>query len=123
MSATKPEIIATDIPAISPFVLEMLAEYAEKTGINLESASEQMFRLIPESLSQKQGYQLLEMLSDALAKQRAKRHMHHCVECGDTIACSRKACTVKEDMCHGCREGTALSQKQLYLQSQGNVVL
>lgn len=107
MSATKPEqdVYSFDSEPISPEFVETLREYAGKTGIDLVGASEQAFRLIPESLSKQQGFILLEMLLRAYAEQRAKRHRHWCVECGDSIPCTRPGCIESEGMCWPCRKG------------------
>jgi hypothetical protein len=88
------------------FRLETLEQEAGKANINLNSASEQMFRVSPHQLNNSQAQQLLAMLCEASAKLRKPVHSHRCVECGGTIPCFEQgACTTTEGECRSCHEG------------------
>src|ERR1051325_9063342 len=65
--------------------LETLQREANKANLNLNSASEQMFRVSPECLNNEQATQLFQMLFEAAVKLVKPRHRHYCVECGGII--------------------------------------
>lgn len=70
------------------------------------AASEQMFRVSPDGLTHQQGNELFALLFEtAITNKKHERH-HPCVECGDSISCSKPGCTESEGECRACREGT-----------------
>src|SRR5258706_14282054 len=66
---------------------QTLEQEAGKANINLNSASEQMFRVSPEALTNTQAQQLLAMFCEAIAITIPPRHAHRCVECGNLMIC------------------------------------
>jgi hypothetical protein len=99
MSATQTQTIEDKAKAAS---LKLLQSYAETAGLNLDSCSEQMFRVPPEDLSKPQRLELLRMLLKAQPKPES--HDHACVLCGMAIRCERTGCDNPERLCYSCKE-------------------
>jgi hypothetical protein len=76
--------------------LERLAGAARIAGLDLNSASEQMFRVSPECLDEAQRRCLRAMFYEAYTA----LHRHFCGECGAPINCDVKDCTETEGYDH-----------------------
>jgi hypothetical protein len=107
MSATQPvkQTFFFDNEPVTKDNLEILELYAKKSGINLNSASEQMFRVSPECLTKGQYSELFKMLFEAAIAKRQPQHAHRCFQCGGSIACSKPDCGETEGECRNCHEG------------------
>jgi hypothetical protein len=99
MSATQTQTTEDKAKAAS---LKFLQSYAGTAGLDLNSCSEQMFRVWPEDLSKEQRLDLLRMLLKAQPKPES--HEHPCVECGDSIRCDQTGCNSPERLCYSCKE-------------------
>src|SRR5689334_2305706 len=83
--------------------LRLLQSFADETGIDLNTASEQMFRVSPDYLTKPQRLELLRMLLKNVNLLEGTDHRHHCVECGESMHCFEgKDCTTTEDECRAC---------------------
>lgn len=80
--------------------LEILDRNARQAGIDLNAASEQMFRCSPDYLTESQRIELLTMLCRAAREVTEKKHKHFCFECGTPISCDVKDCTETEGYDH-----------------------
>ena len=85
--------------------LELLASKARYAGVDLNSASEQMFRVSPDCLTDDQRLDLLSLLCRAAREKDAKAHYHFCVECGEAKDCEKTDCEDNETICYRCNEG------------------
>ena len=95
--------------------LETLQTEAGKANLNLNSASEQMFRVSADHLNNTQATELHIMLCEAVAKTIKPRHVHYCVECGDSMVCFEPpGCTETEDECRSCHEGFGRGEWNAY---------
>lgn len=116
MSKTQ-EAIAYDGWRLTPIHEEELAQikvYADRAGLDMDTASEQMFRVPASELTFQQGQRLSTMMMDAaiqkeLAEYRAQHH-HRCFECEGRIECYRKVCAETTGHCGACREGMSRNQ-------------
>jgi hypothetical protein len=77
-------------------VLERLAGAARIAGLDLNTSSEQMFRVSPECLDEAQRAILRAMFYEAYEG----KHKHFCGECGSPINCDVTGCTVLEGYDH-----------------------
>jgi hypothetical protein len=85
---------------------QALDQEASKANLDLNTASEQMFRVSPECLNNTQAQQLLIMLCKESAKLRKPVHCHYCVECNGNIPCFEpEGCEETEGECRTCHEG------------------
>ena len=106
------ETIAYDDWRLEPIHEEELAQiksYADRAGLDLDAASEQIFRVPASELTFQQGQQLANVLRDAaiqkeLAERRAQHH-HRCFECSGRVECYRTECAETTGHCGACREG------------------
>lgn len=116
MSAPQPvkQTFFFDNEPITPADLEILKLYSQKSAINLNSASEQMFRVPPEGLTRKQGNVLFGVLFEAAIKNHKPKHAHRCVECGNSITCSQPGCTETEGECRKCKDGIFLDGRYFW---------
>jgi hypothetical protein len=80
--------------------LESLDRNARQAGIDLNSASEQMFRVSPDCLTENQSLALLTMLCRSAREVTEKKHKHFCGECGEPIRCDVTGCTETEGYDH-----------------------
>ena len=89
--------------------LAKIQEYATRAGLDMDAASEQMFRVSASGLTFVQGQQLCSMMLDAavkkeLAEYRAQHH-HRCFECDGRVECYKTDCAETTGQCGPCREG------------------
>jgi hypothetical protein len=94
--------------------LAKIKSYADRAGLDMDAASEQMFRVPASDLTFQQGQQLARMMMDAaiqkeLAAYRAQHH-HRCFECGGRVECYRTECAETTGQCGACREGLSGNQ-------------
>jgi hypothetical protein len=102
MSAPKPQ---TEDKAKAES-LKFLQSFADDAGLDLNSCSEQMFRVSPDYLTKEQRLELLRMILKNVNLLEGANHTHRCVECGDSMPCyDGKDCTTTEDECRACHEG------------------
>ena len=116
MSATQPskQTFAFENEPITAADLEILSLYSQKSGLNLNSASEQMFRVSPDCLTRGQGNELFKMLFEAAIQKKQPVHSHHCVECGNSISCSKPHCAETEGECANCHNGIFLDGRYFW---------
>jgi hypothetical protein len=69
--------------------MERLEMDARRAGLDLNTASEQMFRVSPEFLTDEQKTILRGMFYEAYQA----KHKHHCELCGSAISCDIPNCT------------------------------
>jgi hypothetical protein len=94
---------------------QSLEQEASKANLNLNSASEQMFRVSPEALNNIQARQLLSLLCEVQRQNAKPVHAHRCVECGGSVPCFEpEGCTETEDECRACHEGMRPSEYNAY---------
>ena len=116
MSATQPVIQSFffDKEPVSKEELEIINLYAKKSGINLNSANEQKFRVSPESLTKGQSSELFQMLFEAAIAKQQPQHAPRCVECGDSISCNKPNCEETEGECRKCHDGVFLDGRYFW---------
>jgi hypothetical protein len=75
---------------------ESLERDARRASLDLNTASEQMFRVSPECLDDAQR----RILKDMFYQAYLKKHKHFCIACGAPIRCDVEGCTEKEGYDH-----------------------
>ena len=99
---------------IGEIELAQIKSYADRAGLDMDAASEQMFRVPASDLKFQQGQQLSTMMMNAaiqkeLAEYRAQHH-HRCFECSGRVECYRTECAETTGHCGACREGMSRNQ-------------
>lgn len=69
--------------------IDSLERDARRGGLDLNTSSEQMFRVSPDCLTDEQ----IEILRGMFEQAYQKKHKHHCELCGAVIRCDVKDCT------------------------------
>src|SRR5689334_21630188 len=100
MSATQTQPTPDKTKADS---LRLLQSFADTANLDLNTCSEQMFRVSPDYLTKPQRLELLRMLLKAQPK--TERHYHPCFDCGESVGCERTDCDRTEGQCRPCHEG------------------
>jgi hypothetical protein len=98
--------------------LEILERNARIAGIDLNAASEQMFRTSPDCLNETERCELLLLLCKAAREVTEKKHKHFCVECGRPISCDVEGCTETEGYDHCADELESRSNRWLHRRSE-----
>lgn len=102
--------------------LAKIQEYATRAGLDMDTASEQMFRVLASGLTFVQGQRLFSRMLDAAVKKelaaRNAQHHHRCFECNGRVECYKTECTETIGQCGSCREGVS---RNTYARQQSRV--